>query len=191
MSREKSGLFFVISAPSGTGKTTLVRKILNEIPNTVPSISVTTRPPRPGEKEGVDYYFVSQEKFKEMKDRREFFESEEVHGYLYGTPRAALEKAQQNGKIIVLDIDVRGALTFKKNYPESCLVFLSPPSQAVLERRLRSRRTEPEASLKRRLEAAAVEMREKEKFDCVIINDDLENAFRETQKVLEEALRKL
>lgn len=179
------GRLFVVSAPSGTGKTTLVRKILKEVPGCVRSISVTTRKPRSGEADGVDYRFVSEGAFREMVDRGDLFEWEEVHDHCYGTPRAPLEARRREGRDILLDIDTRGALSIKRSYPDSCLIFLAPPSEAALEQRLRARKTEGEVSLRKRLEAARLEMAEKKRFDYVILNDDLEQAFREVRKIIE------
>lgn len=178
------GLFFTVSAPSGTGKTTVVKRLLKDHPEIGRSVSYTTREPRAGEKEGVDYYFTDEKTFREMKDRGRFFEWEEVHGACYGTPKEPLLKRRQEGKDTVLDIDTRGALNLKRQFPDTYCIFLVPPSLKVLEERLRSRMTEGETSLKRRLENARQEMGEKNRFDCVIINDDLERAYEEVKRII-------
>ncbi len=126
-----------------------------------------------------------------MKEQGELLESEVVHGHSYGTPRAPLEKARDEGKDVLLDIDTRGALTVRRLYPDSCLIFLMPPSTEVLEQRLRARRTEQESSLRQRLEAARREIAEQNKFDYVIINDDLEKTCTEVKKIIEGQRRPL
>lgn len=178
------GRFFVISAPSGTGKTTIVQRLLKEFPDLHRSISCTTRAKRPGEKNGQDYLFVDENSFREMVNCGDFFEWEEVHGALYGTPKGALLKAREGGGDTVLDIDTRGALNLKKSFPDSCLIFLLPPSLQVLEERLRSRQTEEAVSMKRRLENARREMGEKKNFNYVIINDDLNRAYEEVRDII-------
>ena len=181
------GLFFVVSAPSGTGKTTLVNRLLAEFPEIRRSVSCTTRPPRHGEKEGVDYYFIDDGKFREMVNQGLFFEWEEVHGAFYGTPKAPIIKRRDDGLDTILDIDTRGALNLKRAYPDSRLIFLMPPSIEVLEQRLRRRKTEEEVSLKRRMENARREMIEKDKFDYVIINDELDRAYQELRNIIGKA----
>lgn len=182
--KRRSGRFFTLSAPSGTGKTTLVKRLLDEFPEIGRSISCTTRPPRAGEKDGRDYHFVDQKKFQQMVEESRFFEWEEVHGSFYGTPKEHLIGRRREGRDTILDIDTRGALAIKREFPDSCLIFLMPPSLTALEERLRVRRTEGEGSLKRRLEDARREIAEKDKFDYVIINDDLDRAFEELRRVI-------
>lgn len=148
------------------------------------SVSCTTRPPRAGEKDGVDYHFIDEAAFRRMVQEDRFFEWEEVHGSLYGTPKDLLLKRRREGKDTVLDIDTRGALNLKKAFPDSCLIFLLPPSLTALEERLRRRRTEEEVSLKRRMENARREIAEKDKFDYIVINDDLDRAYDEVWKTI-------
>ncbi len=183
-STPKKGRFFVLSAPSGAGKTTLVNRLLKDIPDIECSISCTTRKPRAGEREGVDYYFVGEEKFRDMIAAGEFFEYEDVHGYFYGTPKAPLMKRRDAGLDTVLDVDTRGALSVKKAFPDSLTVFLMPPSLEALEERLRRRQTENEASLKRRLKDAQEQLLEKDHFDRVVINDDIERAYAEVRDII-------
>ena len=178
------GQFFTVSAPSGTGKTTLLRRLLSELPELKLSISCTTRSPRPGEKDGVDYHFVPEKEFREMISRGEFFEWEEVHGAHYGTPKHLILDRRLHGLDTILDIDVKGALNLKKAFPESCAIFLLPPSLGVLEERLRSRNTENQETLTRRLENAKREMGEKDRFDYVIINDEVDRAYDEMKRIV-------
>lgn len=182
--KASTGRLFVLSAPSGAGKTTLVNRLLKDVPQIECSISCTTRKPRPGEKEGVEYYFVTSEKFQEMIRAGEFFEYEEVHGYFYGTPKAPLMERRNQGLDTVLDVDTRGALSVKKAFPDSLTIFLMPPSIEVLEERLRRRQTESESSLQRRLQDAKDQLLEKENFDYVVINDDIERAYQEVLNIL-------
>jgi guanylate kinase len=176
---------FAISAPSGTGKTTLVKRLLQEAPDLGRSVSCTTRSPRAGEEDGRDYHFIDEKTFREMERQNRFFEWEEVHGAFYGTPRETLVKRRQEGKDTILDIDTRGALNLKKEFPDSCLIFLLPPSLSALEERLRNRKTEEEVSFKRRMENARREIAEKDKFDYVIINDDVNRAYEEMRRIID------
>src|SRR5579863_6841060 len=145
-SSHRRGLLVVISAGSGAGKSTLCRLLLKRRKNLVFSISATTRMPRPGEKEGRDYFFVTEAAFKAMRARGELAEWARVHGQdYYGTPRAYLEKMRARGKDVLLDIDVQGALQVKKRFPEAILIFITTPTFAELERRLRFRSSETEA----------------------------------------------
>lgn len=178
------GRFFVVSAPSGTGKTTLVQRLLAEVPGLTRSISCTTRPLRAGEKSDRDYHFIPEQEFRQKVEEGAFFEWEEVHGHLYGTPQAPLLANRREGKDTVLDIDVRGALNLKKAYPDSCLIFLLPPSMEALETRLKNRNTEGEGALKRRLEGAKREMTLRDRFDFVIVNDELDRAYAELKSIV-------
>ncbi|QQR79781.1 MAG: guanylate kinase [Deltaproteobacteria bacterium] len=188
-STSKIGRFFVLSAPSGAGKTTLVNRLLKDIPHVECSISCTTRKPRQGEVDGVDYYFISTEKFQTMIGLGEFFEYEEVHGYFYGTPKGPLMERRQQGQDTILDLDTRGALSVKKSFPDSLTIFLMPPSLEVLEERLRKRQTENEASLQRRLKDAQDQLLEKEKFDRVVINDKIDRAYEEVKNIILNSLQ--
>ncbi|MBI2083240.1 MAG: guanylate kinase [Deltaproteobacteria bacterium] len=182
----KKGIFFAISAPSGTGKTTICKRILSELVGIVGSISVTTRPKRAGEREGIDYHFVDQETFLKMREQGELYEWQELHGFFYGTQRRLLEEAIRAGKDLLFDIDTRGALTIKRDFPESCLIFLRPPSHDILEQRLKGRKSEKDESLRRRLTAAEEELKQQDQFDYVIINDDLDHAVAEVKRIIQE-----
>ena len=178
------GRVFVISAPSGTGKTTLVKKLLKNHPNFKLSVSWTTRPPRPDEGDGRDYHFVSQSEFLEASKNNNFLEFEIVHGYYYGTPRQDVKKNIQDGYTVILDIDTKGALTIRKSCPQAILIFIQPPSIEDLENRLRQRATESEQDIKRRLQNAHQEMSIKSKFDYVIINNKLDHAYDELERCI-------
>jgi guanylate kinase len=182
----KTGRIFVVSAPSGAGKTTLLNRLLADFPDMARSVSCTTRPPRAGEKEGVDYYYVDEKSFREMAQKDEFFEWEEVHSFFYGTPKAPLIDRRRKGLDTVLDIDTRGAMSVRRSFPDAVLIFLMPPSIEALEARLKGRQTEAPGALKKRLENARAEMAEQDKFDYVIINDDVDQAYSELKKIISE-----
>lgn len=180
----------VTSAPSGTGKTTLCDRLLKEIPELILSISMTTRAPRGEEKNGVHYFFVTHDEFQARIAADGFAEWAEVHGNYYGTTRDFVAKAFKEGKSLLLDIDVQGAAQLKTRYPaETLRIFLEPPSMEELERRLRARGTDSEATIQKRLEAAAQEMAERKHFDHVIVNDNLEHAYFQLAGVVLHAIR--
>ncbi|HXA66750.1 MAG TPA: guanylate kinase, partial [Bryobacteraceae bacterium] len=159
---------FIISAPSGSGKSTLVHRLLASVPGLAFSISYTTRPPRPSETNGVDYIFISRAEFEVRLARGEFLEYAEVFGNYYGTNRSTFEKAVQEGKDLVLDIDVQGARQLKVAIPEAISIFVLPPSREVLEQRLRSRSQDSEEVIRRRLKGAAEEVRNYTQYDYVL-----------------------
>ncbi|HSP20400.1 MAG TPA: guanylate kinase, partial [Myxococcaceae bacterium] len=152
------GLLLVLSAPSGTGKTTLARRFVQARPDAAFSISVTTREPRGAERDGVDYRFVDSLTFQQMIEHDELVEWAEVHGNFYGSPLSAVDRAFSSGGIAVFDIDVQGGQSIQRRYPEAVLVFVLPPSMAELERRLRDRGTESEDAIRRRMLAARSEV---------------------------------
>ncbi len=181
----RRGFALVVSAPSGAGKTTLCRRLISEDPEISFSVSFTTRPPRPREKEGVDYFFISKETFQKMIKEGAFLEWAEVHGHYYGTSKAQVLKALERGQDILLDIDVQGAAQVKKILgKDAVLVFVLPPSFEELERRLRRRSTESEMAIRQRLENAKLEIARAEEFEYLILNDDLETAFQELKSIL-------
>ena len=173
----------VLSAPSGAGKTTITKRILERHPSEVMfSISATTRAQRPGERDGVDYYFVSREKFEELIQTGALIEYEEIFGNYYGTPASEIERARQMGKSLIFDIDVKGGISIRKKYlAESSLIFIAPPDMMVLERRLRDRQTEPNETILRRLERAGMEMAMSDQYDRIVVNDDLERAVSDVE----------
>ncbi len=151
------GLMLVLSAPSGAGKTTLARRLVERLPDAVFSVSYTTRPPRPGERDGVDYHFVDRDTFDRMVADGAFLEWAEVHGNRYGSAWAAVRSELRAGRIVVFDIDVQGGEQIAARYPDAVTVLIVPPSLEELERRLRGRRTEDDAALTRRLAVAEAE----------------------------------
>ena len=167
------GLLIVISGPAGVGKGTVIKKLL-EKEDYVYSVSVTTRKPRPGEADGVSYYFVGKEEFQKKINTGEMLEYAEYVGNFYGTPRSFVTRMLDQGKNVVLEIDTAGALQIKRQMPDALLVFISPPSMEDLEQRLRGRGTEDEASIEKRLDPAKKELALISKYDYVVINDDNE-----------------
>ncbi len=171
------GNLFIISAPSGTGKTTILKRIIAAMTNVAFSVSHTTRLPRPGEQEGVDYYFIDKDAFAAIRQQGLFLEWAEVHGNLYGTSRSVVQAATGKGIDIILDIDVQGARQVKEKLgAEGIFVFISPPSLAELEGRLAGRSTESEAAIATRLANAKEEMKRIGQYDYVIINDEVDQA---------------
>ncbi|MDI6615102.1 MAG: guanylate kinase [Syntrophaceae bacterium] len=165
------GLMMVISAPSGTGKTTLCRKLLDECPDLHFSVSCTTRPAREGEKEGRDYHFITPEEFKERVARDEFIEWEELFGNCYGTAKRTIEEMLMKGRDVVLDIDTRGARRVKTLYPDAVFIFIMPPSVEILKERLKNRRSETDDIIEVRFDRAMEEIRANEWYDYVVFND--------------------
>jgi guanylate kinase len=173
----------VLAAPSGTGKTTIARALVERSDHFVFSVSATTRTMRVGESGERDYRFVSREGFRGMVERGELAEWAEVHGHLYGTPREGLAEAREAGRFPILDIDVQGARQIRESVPEAILVFLLPPSAAELESRLRGRATERSPEVARRLRAAGPELDAAEEFDYVVVNRDVEDAVKAVEQI--------
>lgn len=174
--QKMEGLYIVVSAPSGAGKTSILRKVLKMCPNLLFSVSYTTRPRRPGEKDGKDYYFITEKAFKDKLDQGEFAEWEENYGHLYGTSLKTMKEFLQKGFDLVLDIDWRGAKKLKKNYPGGVFVFILPPSRRELERRLRGRGAESKQNIDKRLAKALDEIKEIIWYDYLVFNDHLATA---------------
>lgn len=181
-----TGLLVVVCAPSGGGKSTIIKRLMAQNPEWTFSVSATTRPPREGEKDGREYYFLSREEFLRRVETGEFLEYEEVHGDLYGTLRAPTEERVAHGETVIFDLDVKGALSVKKSFPEALTIFLLPPSMEVLRERLMNRRTEPLATVERRLTRCGMEMKLADRFDARVVNDKLEQAVAETGRIIEE-----
>jgi guanylate kinase len=180
----------VISAPSGAGKTTVARHLLQRFPQLRFSVSATTRPKRPGEVDGRDYFFWSREQFEQAIARGELVEYEEIFGHLYGTLRSQVEQALGAGEFLLFDIDVKGALALRRAYPEQTfLIYVAPPSIEELERRLRQRGTESEEQIRRRLERAAMELQFQDHFDVVIRNEQLEQTLARAEQIVAQLLR--
>lgn len=167
---------YILSAASGTGKTSLARALIERLPNLAFSISHTTRAPRPGERDGVDYFFVSPAEFERMRAAGEFLEHAEVYGNRYGTSRAVIERLMAEGKSVLLDIDWQGAHNVKRQVPDAVSIFILPPSRAALRERLTRRGQDAPDVVERRMRQAVDEMRHYAEFDCVILNDDFEAA---------------
>ncbi|HTQ01924.1 MAG TPA: guanylate kinase [Casimicrobiaceae bacterium] len=182
-----SGCLFVIAAPSGGGKTSLVKALLEREPGMRLSVSYTTRPPRPGEQDGVDYYFVDEARFMALKDAGEFLEHAYVHGNWYATSATWLAREVQAGHDVLLEIDWQGARQVRKLISGSVLIFILPPSLAQLEERLRKRGQDPDAVITRRMEAAREEMRHCGEFDYVIMNQDFARAVDDLSVIVRAA----
>ncbi len=174
-----AGTLFIVAAPSGAGKTTLVGRLLAEDPHVQHSVSFTTRAPRPGEQSGREYQFIDVQRFLAMRERGEFAEWAEVHDNFYGTSRTWLEQRMQEGCDMLLEIDWQGAQQMRRQFPEAVSVFILPPSIAELEQRLRRRGADSEDVIARRVAGALGEMRHVDEFDFVIINNDLDVALGE------------
>ena len=178
------GIALVISAPSGTGKTTLIKRLRKEFPNFGYSISCTTRAPREGEVDGKDYHFLSRERFVELRDQGHFAEWAEVHGNFYGTPKKYVDEAMEQGKDVILDIEVQGAAQVCAKRPETVRIFIAPPSWEELERRLTARGTDTPEKVQKRLLRAQVELQNASDYDYFVINDTVEQAVEELRAIL-------
>ncbi len=188
---KNDGLLLPIAAPSGTGKTTVCRKLLDYSDSFVFSVSCTTRPPRPNERDGVDYHFISKEIFEEYIRNDILVEWEDVFNCCYGTLKSAVEEALESAKILLLDIDVKGALAIKKLYPEEAVsIFLLPPNYEELKKRLHFRGTEDKKSIALRNARIPDEMKFGEQFDYVIVNDKIDKTVEEIIEIIKERKRK-
>ena len=177
-------LLVVVSAPSGAGKTSLCEWVVKAVPALAHSVSYTTRPPRPDERDGQDYHFVGPAAFQAMVDRAEFAEWAVVHGHFYGTSRALLERYFSAGQDVILDIDTRGAAILRKAHPDAAFVFIVPPSWALLEERLRLRRSDTEAEIQRRLQRAREEVRHYAEYQYIIVNDVFARAAEDLKAII-------
>ncbi len=182
-------IVFIISAPSGSGKSTLVRRLMEVDTDRDErrlqfSISVTTREPRRGDRPGLDYDFISRDEFLRLRDAGELLEWAEVHGNFYGTSREVLHKAERAGLDLILDIDVQGAAQLREKLRDAVTIFILPPSRRVLEERLRKRSSDADDVIARRLEGAAAEVCDYEKYDYVLVNDNLDESFEQLRGIL-------
>lgn len=180
----RPGYLIVVTGPSGVGKGTLLQSLLQRHPELHFSVSATTRAPRPGEVEGKNYYFVNRARFAQMVTQGELLEWAEFAGNLYGTPRQFVAQQIQQGKLVILEIELKGARQIRQTCPEALQIFILPPSLAELERRIRERAQDSEGAIARRLERAREEIEAADEFDIQIVNDDLEQALRTLEAAL-------
>ena len=183
------GKLIVISGPSGAGKGTIIKRLFELMPGRlVLSVSATTRKPRPGERDGVDYHFIDKDTFQRHRENGEFIECFQVQrqGHWYGTLESEVMPSLEQGKWVILEVDVQGTQAIKQRFPEAVTIFVMPPTLADLERRLRERGSEPEAEIQSRLEVARREILEKQQYDVQIVNDDLPRAVSEIRQFLEQ-----
>ena len=186
------GKLIIVTAASGAGKTTIVKNLLEKFDNLAFSTSATTRAPRPGEQDGVDYYFISPEDFDKKVENGEFVEWEELYpGQRSGTLKSEVERLWAEGKHILFDIDVKGAVNIKKVYPENSLaIYIKPPSENTLFKRLRNRKTENEDKLQARFKRAKMELSYEDRFDVFVLNDVLKIAYLESENLVKSFLEK-
>jgi guanylate kinase len=180
----------VITAPSGSGKTTIYRKLLKMRPDIAFSVSYTTRERREGETDGVDYFFITRDRFEEKIERGDFTEWAEVHGDLKGTDRAHLEERLSGSRACILDVDVQGALSIMEEFPKVVSIFIIPPNLEELKRRLEGRGTESHEAIHIRLNNAQKELEYQDRFQYIVVNDSLEKAVKRVEEIIDSELRK-
>ena len=183
------GKLVVVSAPSGAGKTTIARDVLSAHPSLVFSVSATTRPPRNNEVHGRDYFFLSEAEFRRRVKAGDFVEWEEIYGNCYGTLREEVDRSLAAGRNVVFDVDVKGGLSIKRQYPQALLIFIRPPSIQVLHERLRNRKTEDEQTVAKRMVRVPMEMELGALFEHQVVNDDLPRATGEVKRIVEQYLQ--
>lgn len=187
MSKNHKGILTVISGFSGAGKGTLVNRLLQDYDQYALSVSATTRKPREGEQHGVSYFFITDEEFESMIEKDELLEFARYSNHYYGTPKAYVEKQLADGKDVILEIEIQGALKIKEKFPEALLLFVTPPSAAILKERLTSRGTETEEEINRRLLRAVEEAQGIEAYDYLVVNDQLEECVGKVHELIEIA----
>jgi len=187
---EKKGKIIAVSSPSGGGKTSVVKQILKDFPEIIFSVSVTTRPKRSNEQNGIDYFFVDDKEFEKKIAGDEFIEWERFYDYYYGTLKSFVVDNINNGKSVLFEVDVKGALSLKKIYPESFLIFIDPPSFDELVKRLKNRKTESETDLQKRIDRVKMELSYKQDFDYIFVNDELPRVYKDVKKLIKEILNK-
>lgn len=180
----KEGLIFVVSAPSGAGKTSLCRAITDSLENLTHSISYTTRKPRPGEIDGRDYFFVAEDRFRDMIQAGDFAEWAEVHSNLYGTSRRVLDDMVARGIDVILDIDTQGARQIKEKFDQAVYLFIMPPSLEILEERLRNRKSDNDDEIRKRMRRAREEIRDYTMYEYLIVNRDFDRALTELRSII-------
>jgi guanylate kinase len=185
MTSSVSGLLIVIAAPSGSGKTTIAKAIMKRHPNMLFSVSATTRAMRSGEIHGIEYFFLSMEEFKQRIAAGDLVEYEEIYGNLYGTLKSEIDRSLQAGRVMLFDVDVKGALSIKRMYAsDALLVFIAPPSLETLQQRLENRKTEDAATVARRMARVPMELEKGKEFDVRVVNDELERAINEVDALV-------
>jgi guanylate kinase len=189
MLNQTKGKLIVFSAASGAGKTTIVKEILKEFPQIIFSISATTRPKRKNERDGIEYFFLTESEFRKMIENDEFIEWEEFYDYYYGTQKSFINENIDAGKPVLLELDVKGALTIKRLYPYAHLIYISPPSFEELVKRLRQRNTESESDFMKRIDRAKMELSLKDQFEYIIENKDLNTAITEAKSLVKKILK--
>jgi guanylate kinase len=182
--RKNKGSLFIVSAPSGAGKTTLCKQLVETVPNLGFSVSFTTRQPRPGEVNNRDYTFISREEFRSKADQGEFIEWAEVHGEFYGTSKNRIEALLTEGNDVILDIDTQGAMQMKQKHRDGIYIFVLPPSLQILRKRLKERMTNSEQEIERRVKRATDEIKTYREYDYVIMNNILDDAIREFKAII-------
>jgi len=185
----RKGRIFVISAPSGCGKTTICKRVSKRVKSLVSSISVTTRPPRSGEKRGKDYHYISRGLFEKEIKKDNLLEWEENFGYLYGTPKHFVRESLKKRKNLLFSIDVKGAMNVKKIFPESTLIFVKPPSIKELSRRLKSRNTDAHTAVRNRLKIARKELKFAPRYDYIVVNKRLDDAVNEVISIIKKKMK--
>ena len=188
--KKPTGKLVIISAPSGTGKGTVINELLKQRPDFIFSVSVTTRKPRPGEIDGVAYHFITKQRFKEMIQNDEFLEHAEYVGEFYGTPEEPVNESIDFGKTILLDVEVQGAKQVMGKKTDAISIFITPPDLYELESRLRGRGTDSEEKLAARLKRAQSELEEKSRYDHLVVNDDASRAAKEILSIIDKYDRK-
>lgn len=189
MKNRSKHILFVVSGASGSGKTTLCEKMVKALPNMVHSISYTTRKKRPGEKHGRDYFFVTKQKFLELRKKRQFLEWAEIYGDYYATSKTFIKDQFTKGNDAILDIETVGAAKIKKKMKNACFVFVMPPSLTELKKRLINRKQDAKEIIQKRLSCAKEEMKERKWYDYVIVNDSLKNAEKKLKKIIIKKIR--
>jgi len=189
MLNQTEGKLIIFSAPSGAGKTTIVKEILKEFPQIIFSISATTRPKRETERDGIEYFFLTEVEFREKIENDDFIEWEKFYDYYYGTLKSFISGNIDAGKPVLLELDVKGALTIKRLYPYAHLIYISPPSFEELVNRLRERNTESESDFLKRIDRAKMELSLKDQFDYIIENEELKTAINEAKILVNKILK--
>ena len=187
---QKKGKIIAVSAPSGGGKTSVVKQVLRDFPELVFSVSVTTRTKRKNEVNGVDYFFVDDKEFERRIKNNEFIEWERFYDYYYGTLKSFVDDNISAGRSVLFEVDVKGALSLKKIYPDSHLIYIDPPSFDELVKRLKNRKTESEEDLQKRIDRAKMELSYKQEFDYIFVNDELNKVYKNVKSLIKEILSK-